>query len=155
MTRRSKRDRIDSSPNGYSRIVGVDFPMPGGPDREFFMRKCYETFYRLITDRMETESRYVTVTGSHGVGKSVFMQYFCQRFRNENPTVTIICVAFDDCSRVQESRVIYPASLPQLMNPTVPIIAGNVLYVYDGPPFARTGGSEDDCLLWALPGLVM
>lgn len=108
--------------------------MPGGPDREFFMRKCYETFYRLITDRMETESRYVTVTGSHGVGKSVFMQYFCQRFRNENPTVTIICVAFDDCSRVQESRVIYPASLPQLMNPTVPIIAGNVLYVYDGPP---------------------
>ncbi|TMW60626.1 hypothetical protein Poli38472_000668 [Pythium oligandrum] len=74
----------------------------------FYVRPCYARYYEYITNKFAetgyTRKRGVTVTGTPGIGKSMFMAYFFLRYRfehqHENPT--IIMTSYNTSSILEE-----------------------------------------------------
>ncbi|KAK1941315.1 hypothetical protein P3T76_007181 [Phytophthora citrophthora] len=49
----------------------------------YYTRACYAEYYKLVNEMLNDQERCVTVTGTPGVGKSIFYAYFFKRFRKE------------------------------------------------------------------------
>ena len=50
---------------------------------KFYVRNCYEEYYRHVMQSLSDPTNdYVSLTGSPGIGKSIFYLYFFQRFKN-------------------------------------------------------------------------
>ncbi|KAL4087906.1 hypothetical protein PRIC1_012337 [Phytophthora ramorum] len=60
---------------------------------KFFVRRCYPQYYRLILDLFRT-LHIVTVTGTPGIGKSIFYGYFFEHYKSTHPNTTIIAASF-------------------------------------------------------------
>ena len=66
----------------------VDYVLPMSykyTNNQFYVRRCYPVYYDMIINLLDwkglTEpSDYITVTGTPGIGKSVFYLYFFQRW---------------------------------------------------------------------------
>ncbi|KAF1791873.1 hypothetical protein GQ600_17445 [Phytophthora cactorum] len=78
----------------------MDFPKELPMEYEYkqsrvYVRECYPQYYKHITDMLKDgETQAITVTGTPGVGKSLFFAYFLKRYSSENPLVTIITASF-------------------------------------------------------------
>ncbi|KAE8899099.1 hypothetical protein PF011_g15490 [Phytophthora fragariae] len=60
----------------------------------FYVRKCYERYYELVKKMLDGGKPWVTVTGTPGIGKSVFYAYFFNRLREREPNTWIIAISF-------------------------------------------------------------
>ncbi|KAE9329790.1 hypothetical protein PF008_g15860 [Phytophthora fragariae] len=60
----------------------------------FYVRKCYEGYYELVKKMLDDGKPWVTVTGTPGIGKSVFYAYFFNRLREREPNTWIIAISF-------------------------------------------------------------
>ena len=101
----------------------------------FYIRDCYSVYFDVIMDRLnQDEIRFITVTGSPGIGKSVFYLYFVPRYRKVRADQIVVTASFTDSRTLTLCRVYYPdrANDPVELN-TVPNIP-NALYIYDGTP---------------------
>ncbi|KAK1941314.1 hypothetical protein P3T76_007180 [Phytophthora citrophthora] len=49
----------------------------------YYVWKCYDEYYTLVKNMLDDKKRFITVTGTPGIGKSIFYAYFFQRFREE------------------------------------------------------------------------
>ena len=100
--------------------------------QHFYVRQCYDAYYQMIISLLEGRAlecnftgpqnnyvtvkeldeplefryRFVTVTGTPGIGKSMFYQYFFKRNRNENPSKQIVTASFDKDRHLEECRVL-------------------------------------------------
>ncbi|KAG7375626.1 hypothetical protein PHYPSEUDO_000411 [Phytophthora pseudosyringae] len=116
----AKRQRLDDKMEGEAAVTGpaskwvesstLDFP-EGLPveyeymQPQFYVRKCYPQYYKRITDLLKDgETVGVTVTGTPGIGKSVFFGYFLKRYSFENPLVTIITASFTKTGNMSTMR---------------------------------------------------
>ncbi|RLN91488.1 hypothetical protein BBJ28_00024084 [Nothophytophthora sp. Chile5] len=65
----------------------------GGPS--FYVRKCYDEYYLIVEELLLVENEEcVTVTGTPGIGKSLFYAYFCARFLKTHADTWIIASSF-------------------------------------------------------------
>jgi hypothetical protein len=116
---------------------------------KFYVRSCYHEYYQQIKDLLLCESsdkRYLSVTGTSGIGKSIFYLYFLNRYRAENPTKDVItasfikqtmldCTLFRNDGKVENSLDISGTSLiPRRHTASWPNNIDCSLYLYDGPP---------------------
>jgi hypothetical protein len=106
-------------------------------EKEFFVRSCYIDYYNEIMNCFEKENRrYITVTGTPGIGKSVFYLYFFKRFREENPEQVIVTAAFTKRSKLKYALVFDPKKedgKPDYYDDKIPFIS-NAIFFYDGAP---------------------
>jgi len=71
-----------------------------------YIRDCYAEYYGRTMVEMATRP-FFTVTGTLGVGKSMFYLYFFQRYREEHPDRKVFTVAFDVNQQVMEWKLWY------------------------------------------------
>ncbi|KAE9178509.1 hypothetical protein PF004_g25462 [Phytophthora fragariae] len=62
--------------------------------QDFYVRSCYSKYYKYVTGLLDDpDTAVVTVTGTPGIGKSIFCAYFLQRLSLEDKETTIITVS--------------------------------------------------------------
>ncbi|KAI9983769.1 hypothetical protein PInf_007843 [Phytophthora infestans] len=75
----------------------------------YFVRACYESYYVMVEDLLLKDGEEcVTVTGTPGIGKSIFYAYFLERFKKANPAWTIIASAHTPTGKVKSLAVFEP-----------------------------------------------
>ncbi|KAF1318744.1 hypothetical protein FI667_g13600, partial [Globisporangium splendens] len=124
-------------------------PMNDHYDRDqFFVRACYPEYYDLITKKPDGRVKLVTVTGTPGIGKSVFYVYFFLRYSESHPDATITLASFADRGdlenfviwtnqEVQTGRTAKRSEMTRMVHEAeVKAEQENRPYIrlYDGPP---------------------
>eukprot|EP00644_Phytophthora_capsici_P003875 jgi/Phyca11/505742/fgenesh2_kg.PHYCAscaffold_15_\ len=85
---------------------------------KYYIRECYDEYYTLVNNMLGNEEECVTVTGTPGIGKSIFYAYFFQRLQKEKKgkNTWIIAAAYhkdklklsfgykDNCDDVEKFR---------------------------------------------------
>lgn len=114
-------------------------------EEQFYVRVCYDVYYQEIMD-LRAQYKYISVTGTPGIGTSMFYLYFFERYGKENPQKSLVtasftkdqklmkCVLFrhdDDGRECIEEKTPY---IPLRSAPDWPADEDCDLYLYDGPP---------------------
>lgn len=105
------------------------YPFKGS---SYYVRKCYEKYYGYMNDALENKYKIITVTGTPGIGKSVFYLYF-EKYRKANPKKTIVTASFYKTRKLKECKVYEPGKEGVLIN-EVPKDLEDAIRLYDGPP---------------------
>ena len=100
-----------------------------------FVRDCFPEYYGYVKQIFESSPgiKYISISGTPGIGKSMFYNWFFNKYRSEHPDKIIVCASFDR-DRVMQRCVVFELG----QNPVrhcldIPEIDG-ALYLYDGPP---------------------
>lgn len=129
------------------RIIAKSSDLPMADEHaknEFFVRDCFPVYYSYLVDNLDSGRRYVSVTGTPGIGKSVFYIYFFNRFRAENPFRTIVTASFSNDRTPQACSVFHPGDADPEQVPPLKYIPG-ALYLFDGPPKIEPQGEQMIC----------
>jgi hypothetical protein len=103
-------------------------------ETKFYVRNCYDEYYQLIKNLLlNPRMKYISLTGTPGIGKSIFYLYFFQRYRAENPNATIVTASFEKDRKLKECLVFEPESSQGDEKEKIPKIKGSI-HFYDGPP---------------------
>ena len=122
-------------------VQDVSFKLPMSYDYQqpsFFVRSCYPIYYNMIEDLLKGADnakpvKYISLTGTPGVGKSVFYIYFFQRWIQAYPDSTIVTASFNK-ERKLKRCILFDREHPLgLKCKDIPDIE-NALHLYDGPP---------------------
>ncbi|OWY93565.1 hypothetical protein PHMEG_00036991, partial [Phytophthora megakarya] len=131
----------------------------------FYVRDCYAQYYDKVLGLLDTpiegsRTGSVTITGTSGIGKSVFFAYFFNRYQVDNKEATIITASFDNVSELEEvvvwkggktvASIDYdPAAMRKLILETqmreerqvkreewvgMKMPRNKLIFLYDGPP---------------------
>ena len=102
-----------------------------------YVRECYTRFYDYILKTFEsTDIELITLTGTPGIGKSIFYLYFFHRFRRENPEKTIVVASFYKSRQLKQCFYTCPGKSQLVSSDKIPEI-DSALYLYDGAPFGE------------------
>eukprot|EP00523_Entomoneis_sp_CCMP467_P011992 CAMPEP_0168717824 /NCGR_PEP_ID=MMETSP0724-20121128/197_1 /TAXON_ID=265536 /ORGANISM="Amphiprora sp., Strain CCMP467" /LENGTH=520 /DNA_ID=CAMNT_0008764309 /DNA_START=64 /DNA_END=1627 /DNA_ORIENTATION=+ len=100
-----------------------------------YVRDCYPEYYDYIKESMDSGKHYVVVTGTPGIGKSVFYLYFFDQHRAEHPGQRIVVASYSDEKELQGCKEWDPAKKDQLeVKDSLPMYESNTLYLIDGVP---------------------
>ncbi|KAI9983773.1 hypothetical protein PInf_007848 [Phytophthora infestans] len=133
----------------------------------YFVRACYDVYYKKVEDLLLNDKKQcVTVTGTPGIGKSIFYAYFLDRFKKANPTWTIIASAHTPEAEVTSLAVFKPGEEAEhfpwvdasILRTAILDVLGmdlsdkatlkrdrkNLLWLCDGPPQGATLRQRDD-----------
>eukprot|EP00732_Lithocolla_globosa_P000952 Lithocolla_globosa_v1_NODE_384_length_4219_cov_29.823487.p1 type:complete len:491 gc:universal NODE_384_length_4219_cov_29.823487:1886-3358(+) len=108
----------------------------------FYIRTCYPEYYVYITTLLN-DLKYISLTGTPGIGKSVLYIYFFQRFRKENPNTTIVTASFGK-DRKLEKCLVFETGKEAAEFTQIPKIPGS-LHLYDGPPTVKPSDNKMVC----------
>jgi hypothetical protein len=79
------------------------YPLP-----QFYVRECYDQYYNQAFQLLQTYEQ-ISVTGTKGIGKSMFYLYTFNRLRKEHPDWTVFAASFRKKTQKFESgSVIFP-----------------------------------------------
>jgi hypothetical protein len=117
-----------------------EYPFP-----QFYIRKCYEQYYLQALRLLQTQTfKFVSVTGTKGIGKSIFYQYVFTRIRENYPNWVVITASFTkNTRRFKNGIVFYPngswkrlITFESLVTCQFEVIDENlqVIALYDGAP---------------------
>lgn len=123
-----------------------------------FVRDCFREYYGYVKSILDCKYcvQYVTISGTDGIGKSMYYNWFCKQYRLDNPEQNIVCASFGK-DRILKRCVVFSPNMPPVEHfDSVPLILG-AMYMYDGPPHKFTSiyrmiafvGSNDewpDCI---------
>jgi hypothetical protein len=92
---------------------------------------------------------YISVTGTPGIGKSIFYLYFLNRYRFENPGKSVITASLDKDRKLQDCKLFRPNGIVEICtdsnwNYMIPIL-GTVSWPKD----------IDLCQLGTLPSVLL
>jgi hypothetical protein len=102
------RDTEAGTSEESDRLFGLPDPLPpltnGLPEEvldagAFMIRDCYEEYFNAIMERLKIKGNTrLIITGSPGIGKSLFFLYFGEKLKNEKLAQYLIMatMAFDD-----------------------------------------------------------
>ena len=113
---------------------------------QLYVRDCYPEYYEMVQKELE-EYQLITVTGTPGIGKSLFYMYYFKRYRKEHPNEKVLTASFTRERKLKqcilweaESAIEKSPDLPKYSILTsIPDEACN-LYLYDGPPDMEPNG---------------
>jgi hypothetical protein len=77
--------------------------------------------------------KYISLTGTPGIGKSIFYLYFFQRYRREYTNATIVTASFGKARKLLKCVVFEPGLLQGVNHKEILDIEGSI-HLYDGPP---------------------
>ena len=107
---------------------------------KFYVRECYPEYYLKILQQLK-ETRLMSVTGTPGIGKSVFYLYFFNRYRRQHPDERVLTASFTKKQELKQCFVWkslneMKQNKDQHAYEEVKIIPTRAcqLYLYDGPP---------------------
>ncbi|OQR81562.1 hypothetical protein THRCLA_23345 [Thraustotheca clavata] len=95
-----------------------------------------------LTKDQVSKGVYVTVTGTPGIGISIFYQYFFSRYRQAYPEATILTASFTEYQQVQKCVVFEPNKAPIKIKRNVEDEYPKAIHLYDGPPNTKTNDSK-------------
>ena len=100
-----------------------------------YVRDCYAQYYDYVKSILASKHdvKYVTITGSDGIGKSMFYNWFFSQYRLDNPDQVIVCASFDK-DRVMKSCVSFQSSMSPMRHADIIPEVADAIYMYDGPP---------------------
>lgn len=111
----------------------------------FYVRDCYPEFYNAVLENFKRKIRYVSVTGTPGIGKSIFYLYFFHRFRVENPDRVIVTASFRSNQKVKTCVVYKPNDNKGIKYRGKIEYVEGAIYFFDGPPDMEPEGEEMVC----------
>jgi len=105
--------------------------------KTIFVRECYPEYYNMVMELL-SHKRMVTVTGTPGIGKSIFYLYFFHRYRAMNPEHKLLLASFTADRKLRDC-CLYPALNHDRMQPeyleSLPKNPKDCsLLLYNGPP---------------------
>ncbi|KAE8961791.1 hypothetical protein PR002_g29795 [Phytophthora rubi] len=94
--------RVDEIEQKAAWVESTTLPFPTGLPMEheylgqkFYVRSCYSDYYEYVMGWLDyPDTEVVTITGTPGIGKSIFCAYFLKRFSFEDKEATIITASF-------------------------------------------------------------
>jgi predicted ATP-dependent serine protease len=111
-------DKKDAScAQANSESYAEDVPSPALPmaypykERTFYVRKCYPQYYDQIIDLLDGSMDYITVTGTPGIGKSIFYLHVFNRIRRQGE-MTIVTASFNNERTLKKCLVFEPGKGP-------------------------------------------
>jgi hypothetical protein len=111
----------------------------------FYVRDCYPQYYNYIVGILgKDEYDYISLTGTPGIGKSIFYVYFFQRYRKEYPNATIVTASFGKDRKLLKCVVFEPGMVEGVEYEKIPKIKGS-LHLYDGPPEIQPSDNKMVC----------
>lgn len=113
-----------------TRSLPQSYPFEGS---RYYERSCYEAYYNYVNDALDEGIKIITVTGTPGIGKSVFYLQFFQKYRHNNPTKTIVTASFNKKRKLKKCMV-YKAGQEGVLHDKIPIDIKDAIHFYDGPP---------------------
>lgn len=114
----------------------------------YYVRDCYATYYAQIKELLGNPGKdYISVTGTPGIGKSIFYLYVFSKYREEYPDKTIVTAAFTKNQVLKSCVVFYPDGTRKLcMNDFrgdyIPVNEEGSIHFYDGPPNKEPSRSQ-------------
>jgi hypothetical protein len=103
----------------------------------FYLRDCYTEYFDLIMTLLDgVQFRRITITGSPGIGKSVFYLFFVPQYRELRKEI-VVTASFTDSRVLSICRVYYPDRANHCVEmkevPNIP----DALYIFDGTPVMK------------------
>ncbi|CAK5181390.1 unnamed protein product [Aphanomyces euteiches] len=112
---------------------------------KFYVRECYKSYYDQVIELLRKKD-YISVTGTPGIGKSIFYDYFFSRYRSEYPGRDIVTASFNKNQLLKKCVVFFTDGSSLIWeNTDFPNIAKhipNALHLYDGPPSVEPADSK-------------
>lgn len=96
-----------------------------------FIRECYDDYYSMVLSFLNEERTKIVVTGTPGIGKSIFYMYFFERCIVDRPNQRVVVAAFNKkrvlmtCKEWKDRELIALDKLP--------IGKEGDLFLFDGP----------------------
>ena len=99
-----------------------------------YVRDCYSEYYAYVKKVLASsyKRKYVSITGTPGTGKSMFYNWFFDKYRSENRDQIIVCASFSD-QRHLKRCFSFEFGKDPVRHKEIPEIMG-AMYLYDGPP---------------------
>jgi hypothetical protein len=73
---------------------------------QFYVRKCYKQYYDQVFGLLQTH-KLISITGTKGIGKSMFYQYTFKRVKEEHPTLVVITASFAKGTRDFNGGIVF------------------------------------------------
>jgi hypothetical protein len=131
----------------------------------FFVRDCYPAYYDKIIESLTVHTstkRLISVTGTPGIGKSIFYLYFFLKYKKEHPDERLLTASYTKERKLEECKLWKSANEvnagckdgedPLLVKEyeSIPKDAC-ALYLYDGPPDMKPKGSSTKMIAFTCP----
>ncbi|KAE8973807.1 hypothetical protein PR003_g34986 [Phytophthora rubi] len=113
------------------KLPGLPFQYEYGGGEDYYVRECYKEYYPLVELFVLTEESCLTVTGTTGIGKSVFYAYFFEEFWKAHSDDWIVVAASYDKNGAATQFAVFE----------------------DGVETTRVTYADEDTLLTVLSGL--
>jgi hypothetical protein len=133
----------DTSTTINEKVMAVPKNVPQSfefPGDKFYVRDCYEAYYQQIMGLLG-RYKYISVTGTPGIGKSMFYLYFFTRYRSDNPEKSLVTASFSKDRVLQDCVLFRPnkddevrTGIPARKTVLWPEDMDCDLFLYDGPP---------------------
>ncbi|KAI3658662.1 hypothetical protein MP638_006726 [Amoeboaphelidium occidentale] len=103
-------------------------------DSRFYVRECYEEYYTYIIHALNQGIKVITLTGTPGIGKSVF-------YIREHPDKEIVTASFTKKSVLGKCVVFAPGQVEGHDHGEKLPLTTNAIHLYDGPPSVAPQGN--------------
>ena len=120
--------------------VGIPQVHPTSLQRGF-IRDCYPEHYDYLLELLGEGRRYIVVTGTPGIGKSMFYIYFFGKYRADNPDKKIVLASYSEEKELQKCMVWDLEAQRLETKVEIPYNEDGVLYLIDGVPNKRPSES--------------
>lgn len=141
---------MDKVPEHWQQDMTLAFPSKLPMEYEygkpkFYVRQCYYTYYEEVIRLLANNNKVVTVSGTPGIGKSIFFAFFLLRYSQKHPTTTVVTASFTkdrDMTEVvvwkggkfQHSADDDEPDMRDAIKKAKQAAKGDIIYLYDGPP---------------------
>jgi hypothetical protein len=101
-----------------------------------YIRDCYPHYFDILWKDLFVDKKHsVLITGTPGIGKSIFYMYVLERMKKERKDTVFVLASFSKKNQLISCVILAPGKEPDRVdkNQGVPYIE-NAIYLYDGTP---------------------
>jgi len=116
-----------------------------------YVRDCYPQYFDILwKDLFVDDMDSVLITGSPGIGKSIFYIYVLERIKQQSEIKDIVLASFNKESDLRSCVILKQGGVVLKREKSIPVI-DNALYLYDGIPRIVEEGAGIKTVIFASP----
>jgi len=124
------KENVADTPKGLPQCFPCQLP-------NIYIRDCYHEYYDYVLQSMAEVKHYIVVTGTPGIGKSVFYLHFFEKYKAENPDKTIVAASYSKSRKLEGCKIWDPKSKKLETQKHLPTLEDEeAVYLIDGIPDA-------------------
>jgi hypothetical protein len=114
-------------------FIPMQFPYE---NMNIYVRDCYPQYFDMLwNDLFVDQKGSVLITGTPGIGKSIFYIYVLEKMKEKRKDTVIVLASFTKLSKLISCVIMAPGQLPVSLEEGKPIPSiENAVYLYDGIP---------------------